>query len=238
MKRIAITCFLIVFAVSMADAGRRRPKSGKVKDNVYVDSKYGFKITINEGWKHSLRKENDNFRLLLTKRKYEIPSDYTNAPDYTQIPRIIIWTDTTSLPTFAFLDSLVSETWNTKQKKELLKEFEIIASDISSGSRREKFIPRGRKPVKLSGEQAILWQAKSTYVKDVAVTSSGSASKRVIGAYGGAIVVVKNGNRAFVFHLMTEWSYFEGNLKEALDIISTFEFSGKSNKEKADKSEG
>ena len=238
MKRIIITCLLIIFAVSIADAGRRRPQSGKVKDKVYVDSKYGFKITIDEGWKHSLRKENDNFRLLLTKRKYEIPAEYINAPDYTQIPRIIIWTDTTSLPTFAFLDSLVSKTWNTKQKKELLKEFEIIASDISSGSRREKFIPRGRKPVKLSGEQAILWQAKSTYVKDVAVTSSGLASKRVYGAYGGAIVVVKKGNRAFVFHLMTEWAYFENNLKETLGIISTFEFSDESNKEKADKSEG
>ncbi|MCH8026867.1 MAG: hypothetical protein IID63_01955 [candidate division Zixibacteria bacterium] len=238
MKRIIITCLLIIFAVSIADAGRRRPQSGKVKDRVYIDSKYGFKITIDEGWKHSLRKENDNFRLLLTKRKYEIPAEYINAPDYTQIPRIIIWTDTTSLPTFAFLDSLVSKTWNTKQKKELLKEFEIIASDISSGSRREKFIPRGRKPVKLSGEQAILWQAKSTYVKDVAVTSSGLASKRVYGAYGGAIVVVKKGNRAFVFHLMTEWAYFENNLKETLNIISTFEFSGESDKEKADKSEG
>jgi len=238
MKRIIITCLLIIFAVSIADAGRRRAQSGKVKDKVYMDSKYGFKITIDEGWKHSLRKENDNFRLLLTKRKYEIPAEYINAPDYTQIPRIIIWTDTTSLPTFAFLDSLVSSTWNTKQKKELLKEFEIISSDISSGSRREKFVPRGRKPVRLSGEQAILWQAKSTYVKDVAVTSAGLASKRVYGAYGGAIVVVKKGNRAFVFHLMTEWSFFESNLKETLDIISTFEFSGESNNEKADKSEG
>ncbi|MEE8150047.1 MAG: hypothetical protein V3T75_06295 [candidate division Zixibacteria bacterium] len=238
MKRMVITCLLLIFAVSIADAGRRRPQSGKVKDNIYVDSKYGFKITMNEDWKYSLRKEKDNYRLLLTKRKYEIPADYTNAPDYTQIPRIIIWTDTTSLPTFAFLDSLVSKTWNTKQKKELLKEFEILASDISSGSRREKFVPRGRKPVKLSGEQAILWQARSTYVKDVAVTSSGLASKRVIGAYGGAIVVVKKGNRVYVFHLMTEWDYFENNLKETLDIISTFEFSGESNKEKADKSEG
>ncbi|MCH8026774.1 MAG: hypothetical protein IID63_01480, partial [candidate division Zixibacteria bacterium] len=141
MKQIVIACFLLIFVVSIAEAGRRRPQSGKVKDKVYVDGKYGFKITISEGWKHSLRKENDNFRLLLTKRKYEIPFDYTNAPDYTQIPRIILWTDTTSLPTFAFLDSLVSDTWNTKQKKELLKELEIIASDISSGSRREKFIP-------------------------------------------------------------------------------------------------
>ena len=238
MKRIVITCLLLIFAVSIADAGRRRPQSGKVKDKVYVDSKYGFKITMNEDWKYSLRKEKDNFRLLLTKRKYEIPADYTNAPDYTQIPRIIIWTDTTSLPTFAFLDSLVSKTWNTKQKKELLKEFEILVSDISSGSRREKFVPRGRKPVKLSGEQAILWQARSTYVKDVAVTSSGLASKRVIGAYGGAIVVVKKGNRVYVFHLMTEWDYFENNLKETLDIISTFEFSRQSNEGKADKSEG
>ncbi len=238
MKRIVIACFLLIFAASIAEAGRRRPRSGKVKDNVYVDSKYGFKITLNKGWKHSLRKENDNYRLLLTKRKYEIPSDYTNAPDYTQIPRIIIWTDTTSLPTFAFLDSLVSETWNTKQKKELLKECEIIASDISSGSRRERFIPRGRKPVVLSGEQAILWQAKSTYVKEVAVSSSGLASKRVYGAYGGAIVVVKKGNRVFVFHLMTEWSYFENNLKETLNIISTFEFTSESDKEKSDKSEG
>ena len=136
MKQIVIAWFLLSFVVSIAEAGRRRPQSGKVKDKVYVDGKYGFKITISEGWKHSLRKENDNFRLLLTKRKYEIPSDYTNAPDYTQIPWIIIWTDTTSLPTFAFLDSLYIDTLNNKQKKELWKELEIKTSDIHSLSRR------------------------------------------------------------------------------------------------------
>ncbi len=130
----------------------------------------------------------------------------------------------------------MSETWDSKQKKELLKELEILSSMPASGTKREKTIPRGRKPVKLSGEQGILWQAKSIYIKEIAVSATALAGKRVYGGYGGAIVVVKNGNRVFVFHLMTEWDYFKSTLIEALKIISTLNF--KAEDRKKEKVEG
>jgi hypothetical protein len=238
MKKVVISFLTIMAAVSGAHAGRQKDLSGTVENNVFTDKKYNYTLTLNENWKYTLQKNEENFRLLLIQRNYEIPAGYVNAPDYTQIPRIVLWSDTTSLHPFAFLDSLVSDGWRSPQKKELLKEFEIINVVPAAGTSREAAIPRGRKPVDVGGEQGVLWQAKSKYVKEIELSAGAQAGTRVNGAYGGAIVAVKHDNRIFVFHLMTEWDFFEPILQQALGIIGTmkFEHSGAGGEEK--KAEG
>lgn len=224
MKKVIIACLILAIVVTSANAGRRREMSGSVEKNVFTDKNYNFSLTLNDEWKYSLQKNEDNFRLLLTQRNYEIPPDYISAPDYTYIPRIILWTDTSSMHPYAFLDSLVSKTWNTDQKKEILKEFEILNPIPISGGQRDEAVPRGRKPVEIGGEQAVLWQAKAKYIKEVATSASDLAGTRVYGSYGGAIVVAKHGNRMFVFHIMSEWDFFEAILQHAFKIIGTMKF--------------
>ncbi len=216
----------MVLGIPTAYAGRQKEMSGSVENNVYKDKKYDFTLTLNDNWKYSLQKNDENFRLLLTQRNYDIPPAYVNATDYTQIPRIVLWTDTTSLRPFAFLDSLISETWRTSQKKELLKELEILSTVPASGTQREQAVPRARKPVEVGGEQGVLWQAKSKYVKEIETSAGAAAGTRINGAYGGAIVAVKHDKRIYVFHLMTEWDFFEPVLQQALKIIGTINFGG------------
>ena len=224
MGKLVIFVLIFAFTASTSDAGRRRELSGEVNENVYKDKVHGFSLKLNDEWKYTLQKNEENFRLLLTKRNYEIPPDYINAPDYTQIPRIVLWTDTSSLHPFAFLDSLVSKTWNTDQKKELMKEFEILNPIPLSGGTRDEAVPRGRKPVEIGGEQGILWQAKAKYVKEIATSAGSLAGTRVNGSYGGAVVVVKHGNRMFVFHVMSEWDFFDAILQGAFKIIGSMAF--------------
>ncbi|HEX2896878.1 MAG TPA: hypothetical protein VHP63_02380 [candidate division Zixibacteria bacterium] len=226
MRRITISILVLLFSISSVLAGRQKDMSGTVENDVYKDKKYNFTLGFSEAWKYTLQKNEDNFRLLLTQRNYDIPPSYINAPDYTQIPRIVLWTDTTSLDAFAFLDSLVSEAWRSEQKKEMLKEFEILSSIPASGTRREAAIPRGRKPVDIGGEQGILWQAKSKYVKEIELSAGAQAGTRINGAYGGAIVAVKHEGRVLVFHFMSEWDFFDAVLNEVLKIIGSLSFEG------------
>jgi hypothetical protein len=226
MKKVIIFCLIIACAVTTADAARRRELSGTVEKNVYRDKEFKFSLNLNDAWKYTLQKNEDNFRLLLTQRNYDIPPDYVNSPDYTYIPRIILWTDTSSLHPFAFLDSLTSKGWNMGQKKEMMKEFEILNPIPISGGQRDEAVPRGRKPVEIGGEQGVLWQAKAKYIKEIATSASDLAGTRVYGSYGGAVVVVKRDNRMFVFHVMSEWDFFEAVLQEAFKIIGTLTFNG------------
>ncbi len=233
MKKLMIINLMLAVGISTVYAGRQKDLAGTVENNVYKDKKYNFTLNVNNDWKPNLQKNEDNFRLLLTQRNYEIPTAYINAPDYTQIPRIVLWTDTTSLHPFAFLDSLLSNTWRSSQKKELLKELEILSTVPASGTQREQAVPRARKPVELGGQQGVIWQAKSKYVKEI--TSVGAdAGTRINGAYGGVIVAVKKDNRIYVFHLMTEWDFFEGVVQQALKIISTLSFAENADSGKAE----
>jgi hypothetical protein len=141
-----------------------------------------------------------------------------------------LWTDTTSLNAFTFLDSLVSDSWRTDQKKDMLKEFEILSSIPVSGTRREAAIPRGRKPVEIGGEQGVLWQAKSKYVKEIELSAGAQAETRINGAYGGAIVSVKHEGRILVFHFMSEWDFFDAVLIDVLKIIGSLSFDGNAKK--------
>ncbi len=86
MRKILIIGLLLSIGFGTAEAGRRRPMSGTVKDNLYTDRNYGFTLTLNKDWKYSLRKETDNFRLLLTKRNYDIPRTMSALPIIPRFP--------------------------------------------------------------------------------------------------------------------------------------------------------
>ncbi|MBN1213248.1 MAG: hypothetical protein JXA92_11805 [candidate division Zixibacteria bacterium] len=218
MKKLIIIFSLILLMVSFADARRKVKKSGEIKDNVYTDAEYGFKLTLNDEWKSTVKKEKENFRLVLVKKNYDIPMDYKDAPDYTQVPRIVVYADTSTVPTLAFIDSLVSDTYKSDQKKEILKEYEIL--------NEQEIIPKGHKPLSIGKSEAkgFQWLAQAKYTKEVATSISSLGGQRVYGSYGGAIIAVKNGNNILLFHMMCEYQFFESIFNEMLQIVNTLEW--------------
>ena len=136
MKRLIITVIIMLMMVPVAEAGRKKKKTGKVKDGVYTDLKHNFNFTLDENWKIKVGKAPSKFRFALTQKKYGIPPDYTNTPDMTKTPSFVLFADTTTLGIFPFLDSLLSDTYKSDQKKEILKKFDFLAE--------RDIIPKGR----------------------------------------------------------------------------------------------
>lgn len=215
MKQLLIALLLTTLIFSAAE-GRKQDKSGEVINNTYTDGNYPFKITFGDVWKHTVKKDNDNIRLILTQKKYDIPPAYTHAPNYTTVPKITVLVDTTSLPLDMFVDSLLSNAYKSDQKKSIISEFPILVGDYQM-KKRFKTSAGGAE-----GTQ-ILAQLKYT----ISVQGSGSGSDRgeiVTDFQGGSIFFVKKDNNIYMMHFIGEWRYFDSLQKDFAEVIKGFEF--------------
>jgi len=221
MKKLVIFVLAGLMLAPMADARRKKPKAGTLADGVYTDNSYGFQLTVHENWKARVNKLDDKVRLSITKKNYGIPNDFLNAPDYTKIPRIVVYVDTTSLGAHAFIDSLTSETFKSDQKKDIIKEFEILQqSDIYDGP----VVPKGRSRLEIDGESGLMWKGQVKYKQIVSTSASSVGGKLVRSSYGGAIGAVKHEGNIHLFHVMCEWQYMATVLAEVEMTIRSLEW--------------
>ena len=213
MKRFVILCLALAVCAPAVNARKKQKKAGTITDSVYHDNQYGFDLTLHENWKAKISKDKEKARLLLTQKNFAIPSDYIDAPDYTHTPQLVLFVDTSTFGVHTFIDSLTSDEYSSKQKKEILKEFEFLNEPDR--------VPRRRSRLEIAGESAVLWKAQAKYMKEVMESASSTSGKRVRREYGGAIAAVKVGENVILFHLMTEWEFFEPVLLEVLPMIKS-----------------
>ena len=213
MKNLTVSLLLLLMVAPTVDARRKKDKAGKITDVVYVDGKYGFQMTIHKNGKTRINKSDNNFRFSLTQRNYTIPSKYVSAPDYTKVPRLVIFVDTTSLGAHAFVDSLVSSDYKSKQKNKVLKEFDFLAE--------RDIIPKGRSRLDIDGESALFWKAMARYSQEVAESASAKTGKIIRSEYGGAMVSVKFGEHIVLFHMMCEWEYYTQVVEEIRQMMAS-----------------
>lgn len=211
MKKLLISLLVGLMLVPMVQARRKTPKAGEIDGNVYTDKVYGFKLTIQENWKPRVNKEEEKVRLTLTQKNYAIPPDFLNAPDYTKIPRISVYVDTTSMGAFDFIDSLMSPTYKSDQKDDIIKEFEILQN---SDAYDDEVVERGRSRLEVAGESGLLWKGQVKYKQIVQTSASSVGGKLVRSSYGGAIGAIKHGDNIYLFHVMCEWPYVAQVLAE------------------------
>lgn len=216
MKKLLILSLTLILLAPAVQGRKKQPKAGKVTDNVFHDDKYGFDLILHQDWKAKVGKDKDHLRLRLIQRKYDVPSDYINAPDYTKIPTLTVYVDTSSFGAHVFLDSLINEEFKSDQKKDILKEFEIL--------NERELIPKRRSRIEIGGESALIWKAQAKYTKEVAESASSSTYKWVKRSYGGAIAVLKHGDYIVLFHVITEWEFFEPVLVEVMPMIQSIAF--------------
>ncbi len=236
MKKLILACLVLALFAPSLQARKKKEKAGKVENLVYIDKKYDFSFSINKGWKYAVQLDKENFRVVLTQRSYETPHDYLDAQEYTKVPRIVVYADTSSISTLVFLDSLVSGTYSSDQKKEILKEFEIIDEQaIEEGTERDKTVTRKRRTITIDELTAALWEGKANYRKYVSTSVSAIGGKRVYGAYGGGIVVAKKDNTIVLFHVISEWDYFANIMQDALTMITTLNWGGEEKEDNKEK---
>ncbi len=202
-------------------AARKKDKAGKVKDYVYTDKKFNFSLNLNDDWKYKIQKNKGDFRIAFTQVKYGIPSDYANTPDYTKIPRIVVFVVESKLAPRAFVDSLISDSYKSKAKKTVLKEFEILTMMSSTGFVPERLLTRKKKTLQFDKSKGYSWTGQVKYTNEIATSANSVGGKRVKGGFGGGMVAVKDGDNLIVFHVISEWDYFGEVFEEAMSIINT-----------------
>jgi hypothetical protein len=218
MKRLLVFVLALLVVVPSVDARRKKKRAGTMDGSTYIDSKYGFTFEALDNWKANVQKEGSRTRVILTQTNYDSPEDYRGMEDYTAVPRLVIWVDTSTMGPFPLMDSLLSETYNSEQKKDMAKEFEFFAEpDIT---------PRGRSRFELDGEKGVAWEGESKYIKDVQSSASASGGKRVYGGYGATVMIAKKDDLAVVQYMMCEKDFYDAVVAEVLQMAATFKWGG------------
>jgi hypothetical protein len=224
MKRLVILGLAALLIAPSTDARKKQAKAGKITDNVYHDDKYGFELSLLEDWKSKVGKKKENVRLRLTERKPQIPNDYKDAPDNTAIPQLVVYVDTSTFGVHVFIDSLTSDAYKSKQKKEILTEFEFL--------NEPEVIPKRRSRLDIAGMSGLIWRGEAKYERQVSTSMTGTSGKLVRRSYGGAIAAVKIDDENIVlFFVRTEWEYFEPIMQEVMAVIQSFNLPGEEDDE-------
>jgi hypothetical protein len=213
MKRILICGLFLILVAPVTEARRQQKKAGEIVGDIFKDHAYGFEVKVNENWKPKVGKEGEKVRIVLEQKNFSIPSDYINAKQYTKIPIVYMYVDTSSLGPHAFIDSLISPNYKSGQKNAILKEFEIL--------NEPEQIPMQRSRLEIAGQSGLLWKVQAKYKKEVASSSSSMSGSMLNRSYGGAIAAVKIDDKIVMFYVITEWEFFEPVMQEVLPMIQS-----------------
>jgi hypothetical protein len=212
-KLIAMTLMGLMF-FGISEARKQQDLAGKVENATYSDGKYNFSMGIPSTWDFSIKKDKSPIRMTLSKKSYDIPIQFQHAPNYTTIPKIMVYVDTTNLSTEQFIDSLLSNKFNSKQKNALLNEFPVLYGD---------FILKRRIKIQVGDVVGGRISGQTKYTKEVQRQGSESDLADVVtDFYGGSVFFIKNGNNIIIFHLICEWRYFEVIDKDFAEILNGF----------------
>jgi hypothetical protein len=225
MRRLLILFLLMAVCVPISQARRQQKKAGVVKKHVYTDSRYGFRLTLDDGWSFKIGKDEDGHRLFLTQKNYEIPTDYLDAEDYTKVPRLVVWAGETSLGATAFLDSLLSDSYESDLKKDVIRESDIINPMSASGTAKlEKLIPTARRTLEIAGASGVYWAGRVNYMMEVALSASTTSGKRVRGAYEGSLLLLKKDKTLLVFSTVSERNAFDNVMVQVMKMINSLQW--------------
>jgi len=208
-----ISVFLLLLLVSPLMAAK---KAGEITEGVFTDNDFNYSFKVPESWSDNIRKSTSPLRINLHQKDYPVPRDYIGGnEDYAQVPTMVIFVDTTSLSAKAFTDSLLSESFSSKQKKFFLKNMRLFGRYYEVLKRRE---------YTFQDNLAVLLDARQQYSREIQ-SSSGSDKADIVNDYvgGGLFITVRDG---IVFILEMEYEYqFHGTYQEVRNfLLETLKF--------------
>jgi hypothetical protein len=139
MKRVIAVGVLLGLALAVSPLGEdasvqaKRKKKKKVytgtyENSVFTDKKYGFQLVISDDWNMKMMQKGNNIRFVAEKKEYSIPPAFIENEYLTTSPMVKVYADTSSLPVRNFLDSLISKSFSSEQKKEIFNSLKIFES--------------------------------------------------------------------------------------------------------------
>ncbi len=218
MKRILIFGLSVLILITTAEAGRKKKKTGKITDGIYVDADYGFSMNLVGSWKGKTQssKKRPHIRLVCIQKEYGIPSHYQEVPDQTQMPKFVIFSDTTTMGVRPYVDSILSKTYKSKQKKEIMSEFEILSV--------RDLVPAGMATLRVGDKRGVIWKGKAVYIREIQSSASSAGGRRVNGTYGGAIFAFKKDNLIVVAGMICEYDFYDAVMQETTAMMTSLTF--------------
>jgi len=214
VKRLLMIGLALLVCFSVADARKKKEKSGEIDKGAFVDSQYGYQFSVLENWDAELQKKGSDFRVVLTQKDYKIPPELMPTPQLARVPTIDVYICSMPFGALEFIDSLASESYSSGDKKDIMRE--ILALDenvIYDGLKMSR-----RTPLKIGDLDAAQWEGTANFVVKQGTFET---SKR---SYAVGFVVVKNGDSMLSFTITCEGTFFPEILKEATTMIQSLKW--------------
>lgn len=203
-----------------SDAYARRKKkkknaAGVMADSVYTDNQHGFSIMFPDGWKANVKTKDKNLRVVASKKDYFIPQDFRDSQFHTTIPKVKIYVDTTSMELRAFIDSLKSPKFKSKQKQNITLEFKALYGKFTR--------PRVTRIKSDSGVKGR--RMKTTLKYKLEVQKSGRTDASIVTDYIQAdIGFFKKDNKIYIISCVCEAQFYQVNELLFQQVIKSFAF--------------
>jgi len=215
MKKTLMIILLVTLAFNICSA-RKRDKAGKIEDGIYYDKEYNFSLVVPDGWNTSIKKADSEVRLILTKDQYDIPIHFQHAPNYTKVPKVTVYVGDASMRLDWFVDSLLSDDYNSDQKKDMLNEFELLFGDYIN-TRRSKMTIGDVEGYLISGERRYTIQVQRA-------GSQADKADVVTDYYAGSLFLTEHDGKFIIFHFICERLYYKMLENEFLNMLKGFKF--------------
>jgi hypothetical protein len=228
MKFIGIALTVVLFIACIGTPIQAK-KAGEVKDNVYYDDSYNFSFAIPEGWSANIKSSKYALRLTMDQKSPVPPYQFQGAlRDYMQIPTMAVIVDTTSLGANEFVDSLLSPTFKSKQKKFMDKYLRIFSRPYEMVKRQE---------VTFKGKLAVMMEARQPYEITVAQGRSDKADVVNDNKYGTVFVTVRDGH-VYLITMICEYRTSQPIVTMYNKIIDSLNFGSSEEAGKANDKKG
>ncbi len=220
---MALTAFFALGLFHLGDnsdahAKRKRKKkdsAGVISDRTYTDNQHGFSIMFLDGWKPNVKMKDKKLRVVASKKDYFIPEDFRDNTFHTTIPKLKVYVDTTSMELRAFIDSLKSPKFKSKQKHNIELEFKALYGKFTRPR-----ITRIKSDSGIKGRRM-----KTTLRYKLEVQKSGRRDANVVTDFVQAdIVFFKKDNNIFIISCICEAQFYQVNEPLFLQMVKSFTF--------------
>lgn len=212
--KTALILFLaVLFCLPTAFARKKKDKTGVIAENVYTDAEYGFKLTILGNWQGKVFTEPSNYRLQVEQTNPEIPPEYAEYADEMPLPSMDIYLATVDMPPLAFVDSLLSDSYKSEQKKEIFKDIDVHDEEINFRG----IATRIKTAIKVGELEGVQWEGTARY--DIKMGEQSISNETAIGLIG-----VRKGEHIVLFLTGHDKRYFRKLFDEALDMAKSIKW--------------
>lgn len=228
MKYVSIAA-TVVLCIAFIGTPVDAKKAGEVKDNVYHDNSYDFSLQIPDGWSASIKTDKNALRMTMDQKSPVPPYQFQGGlRDYMQIPTMAVMVDTTSLGAGEFVDSLLSSSFESEQKKFMYKYLKII-------SRSHELVKR--KEVTFAGNLSVMMEARQPYEITVAKGTSDKSDVINDNKYGTIFVTVRDGE-VYVISMICEYRTSQQILDMYNEMINSLKFGSDKTAQEESKEKG